>query len=138
MLFHGGALRRGEPGDLDQHCRALADHGILAVSSGYRLLDRDASSIDDCLADVRVAVRRFVDLAGEQGLDRSRIATGGSSAGAHLAMVAAMTAPSDDAAPGSVVAFNPAGFASLGFLWKNRTRSQRMSAYTSSAWRSSR
>ncbi|WP_422739996.1 alpha/beta hydrolase [Micromonospora sp. WMMD729] len=107
VLFHGGALRGGSPDGLAPHCRALASRGILAVSAGYRLLDQGATSIDDCLADVRRAVARFGRLAASRGLDASRLASGGSSAGAHLAMLAALTAPEFGGA--AVVALNPAG-----------------------------
>ncbi|WP_435206884.1 alpha/beta hydrolase [Micromonospora sp. bgisy143] len=107
VLFHGGALRRGSPDGLAPHCRALASRGILAVSAGYRLLDQGATSIDDCLGDVRRAVARFGRLAASRGLDASRLASGGSSAGAHLAMLAALTAP-ERGVP-AVVALNPAG-----------------------------
>jgi acetyl esterase/lipase len=106
VLFHGGALRTGSADGLAPHCRALAARGILAVSAGYRLLGQGAASIDDCLADVRLAVEEFGRLAASRGLEASRLASGGSSAGAHLALVAAMTAPQG---PAAVVALNPAG-----------------------------
>ncbi|MCT2583649.1 alpha/beta hydrolase [Actinophytocola sp. S1-96] len=77
------------------------------MSAGYRLLGQDAASIDDCLTDVRRSLHRFTRLAASRGLDASRLAAGGSSAGAHLALVAALTTQ----APGvtSLVALNPAG-----------------------------
>jgi acetyl esterase/lipase len=127
ILFHGGALREGSAEGLAPHCRELASRGIFAVSAGYRLLGRGAVSIDDCIADVRRAVRRFGRLAALRGLDVSCLASGGSSAGAHLALIAAMTAASDaltseaeaDAEPEqrvrAVVAFNPAGLDLLSF-----------------------
>ncbi|WP_203934683.1 alpha/beta hydrolase [Virgisporangium ochraceum] len=110
VLFHGGALRKGSPDDLAGHCRRLASHGVFAVSAGYRLLGRGAAGIDDCVDDVRRAVERFRALAASRGVTRP--ASGGSSAGAHLALVAAMTGPTDG---GAVVAFNPAGLDLLAF-----------------------
>ncbi|WP_344085331.1 alpha/beta hydrolase [Luedemannella helvata] len=107
VLFHGGALREGSADGLAPHCRALASRGILAVSAGYRLLGRGATSIDDCVADVRRAVDEFGRLAASRGPRTARLASGGSSAGAHLAMLAAMTAP--DPGVAALVAFNPAG-----------------------------
>ncbi|RQX12388.1 hypothetical protein DDE19_28340 [Micromonospora ureilytica] len=111
VLFHGGALREGTPDGLAPHCRELASRGILAVSAGYRLLGRGAVSIDDCLADVRRAVEQFGRLAASRGLEARHLAAGGSSAGAHLAMLAAMT-PSSTAPEfgvAALVALNPAG-----------------------------
>ncbi|MGN9914238.1 alpha/beta hydrolase [Phytohabitans sp. LJ34] len=120
VLFHGGALRTGSADDLAPHCRRLASRGILAVSAGYRLLGRGAVRIDDCVADVRRAVEHFTGLAALHGLQRSRLFSGGSSAGAHLALVAAMIAPDRPVpapTPGvaGVVAFNPAGLDLLAF-----------------------
>jgi acetyl esterase/lipase len=114
VLFHGGALRTGSADGLAPHCRKLASRGVFAVSAGYRLLGQGAASIDDCIADVRRAVEQFVRLAAVRGLEASSLASGGSSAGAHLTLVAAMVAP-DRPAPASepgvaaVVALNPAG-----------------------------
>jgi acetyl esterase len=120
ILFHGGALRTGSAGGLAPHCRRLASHGIFAVSAGYRLLGQGAVSIDDCVRDVRLAVRHFGRLAASRGIDAPRQASGGSSAGAHLALVAAMIAsdrpvPAAEPGVGAVVALNPAGLDLLAF-----------------------
>jgi acetyl esterase/lipase len=93
VMFHGGALRKGSADDLAPHCRQLAGRGFFAVSAGYRLLGQGAVCIDDCIADVRRAVDQFSRSAALRGLGPSRLASGGSSAGAHLALLAAMTAP---------------------------------------------
>jgi acetyl esterase/lipase len=69
-------------------------------------------SIDDCIADVGRATEHFQRLAAMRGLDPSRLASGGSSAGGRLALVAAMI-PSGGPVPApkrcvaAVVAFNP-------------------------------
>ncbi|MBA4864220.1 alpha/beta hydrolase [Streptomyces sp. PSKA54] len=112
VLFHGGALRKGSADELAPHCRQLALRGIFAVSAGYRLLDQGAMGIVDCVADVRRAIERFGGLAASRGLGASRLASGGSSAGGHLALVAAMInheAPCPAVEPGvaAVVALNP-------------------------------
>jgi acetyl esterase len=112
VVFHGGALHSGSADDLAPHCRQLAPRGIFAVSAGYRLIDQGAISIADCIADVRRAIEHFSGLAAMRGLDSSRLASGGSSAGAHLALVAAMIAPdapvpAPPPGPGAVVALNP-------------------------------
>ncbi|MFY1689582.1 alpha/beta hydrolase [Plantactinospora sp. WMMB782] len=114
ILFHGGALRTGSADGLAPHCRQLASRGIFAVSAGYRLLGQGAVRIDDCVADVRRAVGHFGRLAASRGLAASCLASGGSSAGAHLALVAAMISsggPATIPEPGvtAVVALNPAG-----------------------------
>jgi acetyl esterase/lipase len=112
VMFHGGALHSGSADELAPHCRQLASRGIFAVSAGYRLIGQGAAGIDDCIADVRRAVEHFVRLAALRGLDSSRLASGGSSAGAHLALVAAMIAPdgplpAPEPGVAAVVALNP-------------------------------
>jgi acetyl esterase/lipase len=93
VMFHGGGLHSGSADELAPHCRQLASRGIFAVSAGYRLIGQGAMSIEDCIADVRRAVKRFWGLAAVRGLDSSRLASGGGSAGADLALMAAMIAP---------------------------------------------
>jgi acetyl esterase/lipase len=120
VLFHGGALRTGSADGLAPHCRQLASRGIFAASAGYRLLGQGAVRIDDCVTDVRRAVEHFGRLAALRGLERSRLASGGSSAGAHLALVAAMIAsggpvPAPEPGVAAVVALNPAGLDLLAF-----------------------
>lgn len=71
-----------------------------------------AVSIDDCIADVRRAVEHFRNLAAGRELDPARLASGGSSAGGHLALAAAMIAPerpvpAADPRVAAVVALNP-------------------------------
>jgi acetyl esterase/lipase len=112
VLFHGGGLLSGSADGLAPHCRELAARGILAVSAGYRLVGQGAGSIADCIADVRRAIGHFRGLAAQRGLDSARLASGGSSAGAHLALVAAMIAPdrpvpAADPGVAAVVALNP-------------------------------
>jgi amino acid transporter len=68
--------------------------------------------MDDCIADARRAIGHFRGLAAQRGLDSACLASGGSSAGAHLALVAAMIAPDRPvpaAHPGvaAVAALNP-------------------------------
>ena len=101
VLFHGGGLRHGSPQDLVPHCEALAAEGILAASAGYRLLEKGAAHIGDCLADVRSAMAEFAGLAAPT----TPRAVGGSSAGGHLALLAALTDP--DAGFDALVLFNP-------------------------------
>jgi acetyl esterase/lipase len=114
ILFHGGALRKGSAGQLAPHCRELASPGLFAVLAAYRLPGQGAGSIDDCLADVMLATGRFRMLAAARQLGASRLASGGSSAGAHLALVAAMTTPdgtvpvpASESGIAAIVALNP-------------------------------
>ncbi|RNI25226.1 alpha/beta hydrolase [Flexivirga caeni] len=114
LLLHGGALSAGTPQDMAPHCEALAERGIFAASAAYRLLGQGAQSIDDCLSDVNAAIARFMAMAAAHGLPTDRLAIGGSSAGAHLALVSAMPQQgrgelSARHRMNAVIALNPAG-----------------------------
>jgi len=91
MYFHGGGWVIG---DLDTHdvlCRQLtAWAGITVVNVDYRLAPEHKfpAAADDAWAATRWAVAR----ASELGLDASRLAVGGDSAGGNLAAVVALQA----------------------------------------------
>jgi len=91
VYFHGGGWVIG---DLDTHdviCRQLtAASGASVVSVDYRMAPEHKfpTAVDDAWA----ATRWIVAHAGELGLDASRLAVGGDSAGGNLAAVVALMA----------------------------------------------
>ena len=91
VYFHGGGWTIG---DLDTHdvlCRQLcAASGVAVVSVDYRLgpEHRFPAAVDDCIA----ATRWVQHEAAALGLDASRLAVGGDSAGGTLAAVCAIEA----------------------------------------------
>ena len=109
VLFHGGGLRHGAPEELTPHCTALAAEGILAAAAGYRLLGQGADHIGDCLADVRTELAKFrAEFRAEfhnLAAPTLPLATGGSSAGGHLALLATLTGPPSGF--DTLVLFNP-------------------------------
>jgi acetyl esterase len=90
VYFHGGGWTIG---DLDTHdvlCRQLcAGAGVVVVSVDYGLgpEQRFPRAVDDCVAATRWVQKQAADL----GIDITRLAVGGDSAGGNLATVVALT-----------------------------------------------
>ena len=91
VYFHGGGWVVGSVATSDPFARALANaSGCAVLSVEYRLApeDRFPAAADDAYA----ATRWSADHASDLGIDASRIAVGGSSAGGNLAAVVALMA----------------------------------------------
>jgi acetyl esterase len=112
IFFHGGGWIGGGPEQFLPQCHALARAGILSATARYRLLGLGAATLADCVADARSAIGRFLDVAAQHDLGPSRVAAGGGSAGAHLALSVALSPPgtahnAGARTPGALVLFNP-------------------------------
>jgi acetyl esterase len=89
VFYHGGGWVIG---DLDSHdvlCRELANHsGHIVVAVDYRLgpEHRFPAAYDDALA----ATQNIIARAGDLGIDATRMAVGGDSAGGNLAAAVAI------------------------------------------------
>ncbi len=91
VFFHGGGWVIGNIASHDALCTALAARsGVVVVSVEYRLAPEASfpAPLDDCLA----ATRWVVDHADELGVDASRLAVAGDSAGGNLAAAVALRA----------------------------------------------
>ena len=91
LWIHGGGFVMGHPATYHELCSAFAsDVGIVVVSVDYRLAPEHPfpAGLEDCYA----ALRWVHDHADDLGVDRSRIAIGGDSAGGGLAAALAQLA----------------------------------------------
>ncbi|MBO1417716.1 alpha/beta hydrolase [Streptomyces sp. FH025] len=107
VLFHGGGWQTGMPEQFAPQTRALAAHGILALSAGYRLLGQGARSVGDCVDDARAVARHARKLAAEHGAAGAPLFLGGGSAGGQLAL-ALGSETSEETPYAGLVLFNPA------------------------------
>lgn len=90
VWIHGGAWMYGSKEGLPPEMGMLPDHGYVLASIGYRLSGEAIfpAQIFDCKA----AIRFLKTNAGKYGIDSSRIAVAGTSAGGHLAALAGTSA----------------------------------------------
>jgi len=93
VLIHGGAWLFGTRYQLHWYGRRLAQAGYAAAAIGYRMLP--AYPFPYCLHDCKAAVRWLRLHADEYGMDATRIAAFGNSAGGHLAGLLATTRLTD-------------------------------------------
>lgn len=99
VFFHGGGWTGGAPGQFTEHSKYFASRGLVCVQVQYRLLDRKNSDPPEvCVRDAKSGMRWVRSRASELGIDPDRIASGGGSAGGHLAAFVGMVEGNDDPA----------------------------------------
>lgn len=93
LLLHGGGWYKGDRADMHSIAQRLAAAGFVAVAISYRFAP--AYQFPAQLYDAKEAVRWLRRKAAEFNTDPERIAALGYSAGAHLAMLLAVTDTDD-------------------------------------------
>ena len=89
LLLHGGYWSRGHRSAMEVFGTRLAAAGMVAVASEYRLSGESPWPAQ--IYDVKTAIRWMRATAGDLGIDDTRLAVLGRSAGGHLALLAAGT-----------------------------------------------
>src|SRR4051812_9050570 len=113
VWLHGGGWRKGDRSFAPDLDRYFAARGYAMANVEYRLSGE--ARFPAQLDDVRAAVRWLRESAGELGLDASAIGLWGSSAGGHLAALAATTASdARDRVQAVVDGYGPADFTLAG------------------------
>lgn len=115
VFFFGGSWNGGSPKQFEPHARYLARRGMVAIVADYRVKSRQKTSPFECVKDGKSAVRWLRKNSERLGIDPSRLAAGGGSAGGHVA-AATGTVPgleedgedtSVSSLPNALVLFNP-------------------------------
>ncbi|TWU46121.1 Lipase 2 [Rubripirellula tenax] len=97
IYFFGGGWTSGTPLRSASVAAWAAENGMVGIAPDYRTKNRFGTSPLASVADGRAAFAWAVEHADELGIDPTRIAVGGTSAGGHVAMWTAI----DKSPPGS-------------------------------------
>lgn len=89
VFIHGGGWTKGDNDQVTWQVFNSAKQGFVGVSISYRLIQE--ASFPTCIEDVKQAIRYLKSLEGELPIDIERIGVWGYSAGAHLALMIALT-----------------------------------------------
>ena len=89
VVVHGGAWTSGDRTQMAQVCRAIADSGMVAVATSYRLAP--THKWPAMIEDVQDSVRYVRDNAAKLKVDPNRIGAAGASAGGHLSLLLGTT-----------------------------------------------
>jgi acetyl esterase len=98
VFFHGGGFILGSLATHANTCRfTAAQAGCKVLAVGYRKAPEHPfpTAVDDCVGAFRWAIAH----AGELGVDASRVAVGGDSAGGNLAAVVSLELSPDEPGP---------------------------------------
>jgi acetyl esterase len=107
VFFHGGGWVLGSIESYDRLCRVLAERAaVKVVSVDYRLAPEHP--FPAAPEDAIVTTRWVLDHASRLGLDASRIAVGGDSAGGNLAALASLALRDDERRPAFQLLIYPA------------------------------
>ena len=92
ICIHGGGWSKGDKDQMAWMAMRYAKRGYIGVTLSYRLTGE--APMPACIQDVREAIRYIKEIASSIQGDPDRIALLGYSAGAHLALLTALT-PTD-------------------------------------------
>ena len=115
IFFYGGAWKRANFYQFEQHAKYFSERGIACFLADYRVKDKHNSSPFEALKDAKSAIRYVRKYAEDFGIDPTKLIAAGGSAGGHLAAATALilhhTAATDDlnisCIPNALVLFNP-------------------------------
>jgi len=115
VFFHGGGWNGGNYKAFQRQSRYLASRGMIAISVDYRLKNTHGTTPFDAVRDAKSAIRYVRKHAKELNINPKMIASGGGSAGGHLAAACGNIIGLEEATedlsisskPNALVLFNP-------------------------------
>ncbi len=115
VFFFGGGWNGGTPKQFYSQSAHLAERGMVAYCAEYRVRSRNGTTPFECVTDGKSAIRYVRASAAKLGVDPARIASGGGSAGGHVAACTGVIegfeekdeAASISSRPAAMVLFNP-------------------------------
>ena len=90
LFIHGGSWATGNKNDKASDCIEAAKKGYVAATMSYTLRSgrtADSFSVDTVLDEIGLAIAKVKEFAAEKGINITKVAPSGYSAGAHLAML---------------------------------------------------
>ncbi len=116
VFFFGGGWKGGKPTQFTKQCQYLASRGMVAMTADYRVSSRHGTKVKHCVSDAKSAVRWIRENASKLGINPNQIASGGGSAGGHIAACTGTLKQYDEptenknisSVPNAMVLFNPA------------------------------
>jgi acetyl esterase/lipase len=115
VFFFGGGWVGGNRQHFAPHSQYLASRGMIAITVDYRIRNEHGTTPQQAVMDARSAMRYLKQQAKTLGIDTTRLAAGGGSAGGHLALSTATLHGFDDPSdkqdvgpmPDALVLYNP-------------------------------
>lgn len=103
VFIHGGGWANGDKDSATGSVFNVAKKGFVGITISYRLLSE--GSFINCIEDVKEAIRFFKSKQDDLPIDVNRIGVWGYSAGAHLALMIALS-PEDTFHSNTFIKFN--------------------------------
>lgn len=102
LFIHGGSWSSGSKDEMLGECVTLASEGYITATMSYTLItddNRDTYSVMTVLDEISLAIEEIKRFSEEKGLNITKLATSGYSAGAHLSMLYSYSRAEESAIP---------------------------------------
>ena len=90
LFLHGGSWTSGDKSSMADDCRFFAERGYVTATMNYSFLNmtgEEKSDFTTMLTEIATALSAIKNYAAAQGVNVTRVALAGYSAGAHLALL---------------------------------------------------